>query len=217
MKLRRSVRATPVIAAAVMALIASGTYALAAGGGTIDACAKKSTGALRIARKCMKSERSVTWNVRGPQGNQGKQGIQAIQGIQGDTGPIGPSNAYSSFKGAQVSLTSTLSTVAQLSVPAAGNYVINAKVVLEDEVNSPVTIQCQLVVAGTNLDQSETTLTGNSGAAVSSETAALQAVQQFTAAGDVDLQCTGFGVSTDASLSKITAIQVGSLTNSASS
>jgi hypothetical protein len=208
MKPPRRVRATPVIAAAVTALIAGGTYALAAGGGAIHACAGKSDGALRIARKCRKSERSVTWNVQGPQG---------IQGPKGDTGSIGPSNAYSSFKAGPVSLTSTLSTVAKLSIPAAGNYVINAKLVLHDDVNTTVGIQCQLVVAGTNLDQSETTLTGNSAGFVGQETAALQAVQQFTAGGEVDLQCDGFGVNTDASLIKINAIQVGSLTNSASS
>jgi hypothetical protein len=208
MKLPRRVGATPVIAAAVTALIAGGTYALAAGG-TIHSCADKSNGALRLARKCKKSERSVTWNVQGPQG---------IQGRKGDTGPIGPSNAYSSFKNPTVSVTSSsLTTVARLSIPAAGNYVINAKVVLHDDVNTPVDIQCQLVVAGTNLDQSETALTGNSAGFVNHETAALQAVDQFTAAGEVDLQCAGFGVNTDASLAKITAVQVGSLTNAPSS
>lgn len=207
MKLLRSIRLTPVIAAAVIALIAGGTYALAAGGGTIHACAKNSNGVLRIARRCKKGEHGVTWNVRG---------LPGIQGPKGDTGPISPSNAYSSFKNDSVSLTSALSTVAQLSVPAAGGYVINAKLDLHDNVNTPVDAQCQLVVAGTNLDQSETSLTGNGGTAVADETAALQAVHQFSAAGEVDLQCTGFGVSTTAGLIKITAIQVGSLTNSAS-
>jgi hypothetical protein len=206
-KLPRSVRATPVIAIAVTALIAGGTYALAAGGGTIHACAKKSNGALRVARKCMKSERSVTWNVRGPQG---------IQGPKGDAGPISPSNAYSSYKNAAVSLPSTWGTIAQLSVPAAGNYVINAKLVLHDDVNTPVGIACALVVGGDTLDQSATGLSGNTGDAVTDETAALQAVDQFTAAGEVDLQCNGFGVTTDASMIKITAIQIGSITNSAS-
>jgi len=212
MKRLRPGRAAPAFAAgAVTALIAGGTYALAAaGGGTINACAGKSSGALRIASKCKKSERRLSWSVQGP------QGIQGAQGVKGDTGPAGPSNAYSSYKGSAVSLPATLGTVASLSIPAAGNYVINAKAVLHDEVNTPIAIQCQLVAAGTNLDQSETTLTGNAGSAVITETVALQAVDQFPAAGEVDLECDGFGVATDASLIKITAIQVGSLTTTAS-
>ena len=211
MKRLRPVRATPVIAAGIVAaLAAGGTYAVAAGGGTIYACAKKFNGALRIAGRCGKGERSVSWNVQGPAGSQG------AKGATGAIGPIGPSNAYSSFKGGPVSLGSTLSTIAQLSIPAPGNYVINAKVALHDVVNTAVVIQCQLVAAGTNLDQSETALTGNSGSFVNEEMAALQAVERFPAAGEVDLECDGFGVDTEASLIKITAIQVASITTSAS-
>src|ERR1700722_1990064 len=68
-------------------------------------------------------------------------------------------------------LPSTSGTIAQLSVPAAGNYVINAKLVLPDDVNPPVGIACALVVGGDPLDQSATGLSGNTGDAVTDETA----------------------------------------------
>jgi len=153
---------------------------------------------------------------RASRGNRAFSGSQGPQGPKGDTGQIGPSNAYSSFKNGSVSLPSTLGTIAKLSIPAAGNYVINGKVVLHDDVNTAVDVQCKLV-AGGDFDQSQTLLTGNTAGFVSDDTAALQVVHQFTAAGEVDLQCNGFGVNADASWIKITAIQVGSLTNSASS
>jgi hypothetical protein len=82
MKTTRPIRATTVIAAgAVSALLAGGTYALAAGGGTIHACASKRNGALRLAHRCLKTEKRVSWNAAGPPGAQGQQGV---------TGPAGP-------------------------------------------------------------------------------------------------------------------------------
>jgi len=85
MKRLRPARATLVVAAGIVAaLVAGGTYAVAAGGGTIYACAKKSNGALRIADRCGNGERSVSWNVQGPPGSQG---------AKGDTGPTGPTQA----------------------------------------------------------------------------------------------------------------------------
>jgi hypothetical protein len=56
----------------------------------IHACANKKTGALRIAAKCKKTERVVTWSVVGPQGLQGAQGAQGSPGAQGSQGVQGP-------------------------------------------------------------------------------------------------------------------------------
>lgn len=78
----------------IAALIAGGTVALAASGGTsIRACSAKRTGGLRIARKCKKSERAVSWNVRGPQGLPGAAGVRGPQGLPGATGAQGPGGA----------------------------------------------------------------------------------------------------------------------------
>ena len=85
------------LAGTVAVLAAGGGYAVAAShSSTIHACAGKGTGALRVAAKCGKHERALTWSVAGPQGARGAtglqgprgpQGIQGIQGIQGEQGP----------------------------------------------------------------------------------------------------------------------------------
>ncbi len=82
---------TAAIAVGVVALLAAGGgYAIASGGGTIHACAKKSNGALRRANKCQRGEKGVSWNINGPRGSAGATGAQGPQGPQGPTGPAGP-------------------------------------------------------------------------------------------------------------------------------
>jgi Collagen triple helix repeat (20 copies) len=84
-------RGTPVVVVACVALLAAGGgYAIASGGGTIHGCAKKSNGALRLANKCAKSERGITWNTQGPPGAPGKQGPAGQAGPAGTAGPAGP-------------------------------------------------------------------------------------------------------------------------------
>lgn len=84
----------------------------------------KKGGALRIATKCKKSERSVSWNRTGPQGAQGAQGVQ---GAQGDTGPAGPSHGYSTGFTDSTPVTleaaGTTHTLMSLNVPS-GSYIV---------------------------------------------------------------------------------------------
>ena len=62
---------------AVAAAVGAGGWALAASKpATIKACAAKHGGALRLAKKCHKHERSVSWNVRGRKGATGPRGPQ---------------------------------------------------------------------------------------------------------------------------------------------
>jgi hypothetical protein len=80
------VRFSPSLVVSVIALIvAVGGVALAASSPStkvIHACKNRRTGALRIAIKCKRHERSViSWNQAGQVGPQG---------IQGQTGPAGP-------------------------------------------------------------------------------------------------------------------------------
>jgi hypothetical protein len=65
------------VVAVVAALAAGGGWAIATSTtATIQACANKKTGALRLAKKCKhKSERSVSWAEKGPKGEQGPQGV----------------------------------------------------------------------------------------------------------------------------------------------
>jgi hypothetical protein len=84
----------PVIAVAAACLLAIGAgWAIAASttsSATIRACASKSTGALRLAASCRRSERSVSWNTVGP---RGPRGLPGIQGAKGDTGAAGATGA----------------------------------------------------------------------------------------------------------------------------
>ena len=84
----------PVIAVAAACLLAVGAgWAIAASTtstATIHACASKSTGVLRLARTCKRSERRVSWNTAGP---RGPRGLRGIQGAKGDTGAKGATGA----------------------------------------------------------------------------------------------------------------------------
>ncbi|MEA2211259.1 MAG: hypothetical protein QOF83_1207 [Solirubrobacteraceae bacterium] len=77
--------------AAVVALSTTGGWAIASsGGGSIHACANKHTGALRLAGRCTKRERAVSWNAVGPRGPGGPQGLPGAPGQTRNTGPAGP-------------------------------------------------------------------------------------------------------------------------------
>jgi hypothetical protein len=84
----------PFLAVAAACLLAvGGGWAIAASttsSATIRACANNSTGALRLAASCKRSERRVSWNTVGP---RGRRGLQGIQGAKGDTGATGAAGA----------------------------------------------------------------------------------------------------------------------------
>jgi hypothetical protein len=105
-----------------------------------------------------------------------------------------------------------LGTIASLPIPSAGSYVIVAKAILHDDVSTSVFAECQLF-AGGDYDFAEAGLNGTTPSWLNYATVALNVVHQYTAAGTADLKCDGFGVATDASWIKITAIRVGTLTN----
>lgn len=81
-------RAASHVAVAIAGILL-GTGALAFGatsGGTLHACAAKKDGALRLAARCTKHERALTWNLRGPQGPKGATGAAGSVGPTGATG-----------------------------------------------------------------------------------------------------------------------------------
>jgi hypothetical protein len=83
----------PLLAVGAVCLLAVGAgWAIAASTtstATIRACASKSTGVLRLARTCRKSERSVSWNTVGPRGPRGATGATGARGATGATGATG--------------------------------------------------------------------------------------------------------------------------------
>lgn len=78
------------VSTAVVAVLMGASLALAAsGGGVIHACANKKSGALRVAAKCKKNEKAVSWSIQGPAGNAGSQGAPGPQGAAGPQGSAG--------------------------------------------------------------------------------------------------------------------------------
>jgi hypothetical protein len=87
-----SLKPSPALAVALAAALAASTgWAVAATSTSpaIRGCANKKTGALRLASKCRRSERRVSWSVRGPVGLQGLRGAAGQPGLQGVQGPKG--------------------------------------------------------------------------------------------------------------------------------
>jgi hypothetical protein len=165
-------------------------------------CQKRS-GALSVRTACKKKEAVVdpiALGLRGPKGDQG------------DPGSPGPTLAISGFKNGPVAVPSSLTSIAQLSIPTPGKYVIVAKLWLFDNVNTSLLTDCQLA-AGVDTDRARTMLEGNSGTVVAGTAVALNVVHEFMSPGTVQLSCDAFGVDVSANDIKITAIQVGDLTN----
>jgi hypothetical protein len=98
---RRRAFLTPsraIAAASLTALAVSGGLALAATSSSpvIRACASKKTGALRLASKCKRTERFVSWNkqgITGPAGLAGASGSSGGTGAQGKEGTAGANGA----------------------------------------------------------------------------------------------------------------------------
>lgn len=87
---------SPALGVAVVALVlAAGgiTYAATSGEGVIRACANKRTGALRVASRCKRNERRVSWSIVGPQGLRGQKGNTGNTGARGFTGAPGAAGA----------------------------------------------------------------------------------------------------------------------------
>ncbi|HET6656357.1 MAG TPA: hypothetical protein VFG61_00540 [Gaiellaceae bacterium] len=152
---------------------------------------------------------------QGPQGPQGVQGLRGFQGIQGpqgnpgpkgDTGPAGPSDAYSiatnGISGLPLPQDDSVRTVAALTIPKAGYYVVLGKTLSSGE-DDDIETSCSL--DGDN--SSAFSRAFNSGN-VSLESSGL-----LSAGTTLLMRCQQFGESDSAKVwyTRITAIRVGSL------
>lgn len=81
-----------VIVGLVAACATGGGFALAAGSGTIHACARKTNGALsmRHGKGCGKDRTALSWNAQGPTGATGATGALGPAGATGPAGVMGP-------------------------------------------------------------------------------------------------------------------------------
>lgn len=120
--------------------------------------------------------------------------------------------AFSTFHDASIPFPTPIGTIATLAIPAAGNYVINAKFTAFNYsgIESP-NDECHLT-AGADKDSQAIDVDGL--AVDDGEAVALQLVHQFAAPGQVVLTCTDAGAGdVRAVFTKITAVQVAQLTN----
>jgi hypothetical protein len=157
--------------------------------------------------------------AQGPAGPTGPTGPTGSQGPKGDTGAAGdrgPSDAFATFHDAAVDVTNT-ATVLTLNL-SAGSYAINAKTWTETNTGQGPTLGSCALSAGSDSDVTRFRL--EQGFASPTRLAdtmgvPLQVVHTFADAGSVTLTCNGFGAGMTASNSKITAIKVATLTNTA--
>jgi hypothetical protein len=117
-----------------------------------------------------------------------------------------PADGYARFLNGPIAVPASNASIASLTIPKAGNYLIFAKTYLTSTI-LPATVTCQLA-AGTDFDQSISDVPGGS----SGENMALIVAHVFAAAGTVDLKCDGVGA--QANFVKLSAIRLSTLTNS---
>jgi hypothetical protein len=121
-------------------------------------------------------------------------------------------HAFSGFHDGGIAMPKSLGNLVTLKIPAAGSYAINAKLVaFNNSTNASVNDRCRLT-AGANFDEVRFDLQGND--TDDMEAVALQVVNTFDAPGSVTLSCTDLDKGdVIAQLTKITAVEVGELSN----
>jgi hypothetical protein len=118
-------RTLPSLIAALLVAVAVGDgWAVAASGGSkIHACSAKKTGALRIAKKCKRSERTVTWNTQGRRGARGRTGPR---------GHTGPTAAFLTTDGGPPPDSASITVFSSgVTMPTAGKLFITATTTAE--------------------------------------------------------------------------------------
>jgi len=121
-------------------------------------------------------------------------------------GVVPPSVALGRFVNGPVAVPSAQTTVATVAIPDPGNYVIWGKAYLTTSLLAG-TVTCRLE-AGSNIDESLTYVAADEPATLS-----LMVLNNFTAAGNVNLSCSA-PTQKQANFVKITALRVANLTNS---
>ena len=203
-KFRFRISYANVAATTALTIAVAGTAiaSIPAPGGVIKGCYKKSNGTLRVidsTKKCASSEKTLSWNNKGPAGQPGQPGRPGI------------SEAFSRHQDAAVTVQNTVD-VAHLIIPSAGNYVAFAKAWVENHnAMSAALIQCNLR-AETDGDYVRSGLESAQPTNAAAQAIALNVVHTFTQPGEVDLSCTS-GAAVAISTVKITALRVDQLTN----
>jgi len=200
------------LAGALVATVVSAgvTYAVASGStDTVQACAHKKTGALRImtGKKCKKSERPLSWPAEltpvsqgttgatgapGPKGETGATGPIGPKGDTGATGPQGPSGYtgvstvyVSSFINGFVDGSDGSKRISFTQLPA-GVHLVFASLRASSNTASPTRIRCEFEPKATGWAESPYSVVD---AGVSGGTISLQAHYSFSNDDGVFISC----------------------------
>lgn len=197
----------------VIACVALGVALSGTGIAATVALAPNSVGTLQIKANAVTTQKVKNGTLlRGdfkagqiPRGPAGAPGVAGPAGPAGAAGPAGPSDAFARFLNGPIAVPAALTTLANLSIPQAGKYVIWGKTSVTSTVFGVAT--CRLE-AGTDTDESQTH--AQPGLPF---TLAVLVVHEFAAAGSVDFKCQATGT-LQANFIKLAAIKVANLTNS---
>ena len=141
-----------------------------------------------------------------PAGAAGPAGPAGAAGAAGAQGPPGPSDAYSKFLNGPIAVPGAPTTLTSLSIPQAGKYVLVAKAAFTTSAGGFVL--CSLVA------ESDTDVSGTVVTTAGPLMVANNVVHDYAAAGSAGFACAASVAGVAATQIKITAIRVGSLTNS---
>lgn len=119
-------------------------------------------------------------------------------------GELPQTDAFARFLNGPIAVPLSSTTLATLSIPQAGNYVVWAKAYLTGTASS---VSCRLE-AGSDFDQTNAAPAAGNPAPV-----ALNVVHVFNGAGTAEFRCDGSQSGVSANFIKITAIKVANLTN----
>jgi hypothetical protein len=117
-----------------------------------------------------------------------------------------PADAYARFLDGPIVIPASSTSIATLTIPQAGMYLLFGKLYATGPLATVVT--CRLDATG-DFDQSEASISSGSPASLS-----LMVAHNFTAASTVNLLCSGSVPGAAANFIKLSAIRLASLTNS---
>jgi hypothetical protein len=194
-------RPSPALVVATVALfVALGGTSIAA----VNALPRNSVGTIQLKQNAVTSAKVRNGSLLRADFRRG-QIPAGPRGAQGPQGPAGPSDAYARFLNGPIAIPAALTTLANLTIPQAGSYVISAKTYITATATGVAT--CRLE-AGADFDQSLTYVPSNLPFALP-----LLVVHTFAEPGSVDLKCSATGT-LQANFLKISAIRVSTLANS---
>jgi hypothetical protein len=167
----------------------------------------------QISPKVLKKLHGATGHrgTTGPAGSAGATGATGKDGAPGKEGPRGPSAGFQAFADQSVVISTSLTHMGQLAVPA-GSYLVTAKLVVTDGSTTASDVRCLLTNDETQDSDSSNATVGSFGSAPGSETITLQSTATLSAPAIWQVRC-GATPEVGGEELKIQAIQIASSSN----